>query len=155
MTILGISISTSRIGVCILKDEELLDRQVHNYPTLWSDNKLHTIINRLRHYLQKYPVDAIVVKVPPSNRHTKPLLRLIKKVERLSAEHKCELDYMTKVEIKGCYNLHSTEEIIDFTRRLYPELQALYRKGEKKNHSFYKKLYEAVISAHIYNDRMQ
>jgi RNase H-fold protein (predicted Holliday junction resolvase) len=153
MTVLGISIGTSRTGVCILKDGILLDRQVHDYPTLWSDNKLRIILNRYRRYLHKYPVTDIIIKIPPTRRHTGPLQRLIRRTEALAKEYNCEFDLITKDELKQPYSLRSTEEIIKFTRLLYPELNAYYEKGIASNHIYHKKLYEAVLAAHIYNER--
>ena len=153
MTVLGISIGTSRIGVCILQDDVLLDRHVHDYPTLWSDTKLRMILSRYRQYLHKYQVNAVIVKVPPVQRHTKALLRLIRRTEALAKEYYSEFDLITKSEIKHTLNLRSTNEIIKYAAVLYPQLSALYRKGIRTNHSYYKKLYEAVLAAHIYKER--
>ena len=145
MTVLGISIGTSRIGVCVLQDDTVLDRRVHNFPTTWSDTKLRIILNRYKQYLHKYQVNAVVVKIPPVQRHTKALLRLIRRVEAMAKEYYCEFDLITKNEIKHTLNLRSTDEIIRYAKVLYPEFSALYEKGIATNHSFYKKLYEAVL----------
>ena len=155
MTVLGISIGTSRTGVCVLQDGVLLDRHVHDYPTTWSDTKLRTILNRYRQYLHKYQIDAVVVKIPPVHRHAKELLRLIRRVEALSKDYYCEFDLITKKEIKYTLMLRSTDEIIRYAKQLYPELSALYNKGLKTKHRFYKKLYEAVLAAHIYQERQK
>jgi len=155
MTVLGISIGTSRTGVCVLQDEILQDRHIHDYPTTWSDTKLRIILNRYRQYLHKYQVDAVIVKIPPAQRHTKALLRLIRRIEALSKEYYCEFDLITKSEIKGTLHLRSTDEMIRYAIVLYPELSALYEKGIATNHSFYKKLYEAVLAAYIYQKRQK
>jgi RNase H-fold protein (predicted Holliday junction resolvase) len=155
MTVLGISIGTSRTGVCVLHNDTLLDRHIHDYPTLWSDTKLRIILNRYRQYLHKHKIDAVVVKIPAIHRHTKPLLRLIRRVEALAKEYNCEFDLITKSEIKHTLSLRSTNEIVKFSSMLYPELSALYEKGIATNHSFNKKVYEAVLAAHIYKERQR
>lgn len=155
MTILGISVGTSRTGVCVLQDELLLDRNIHNYPTVWSDTKLRVILNGYKRYLHKYPITAIVVQIPPSRRRTNALLRLTRRIEALAKEYHCEFDLITKNEIKHTHNLRSTSEIVTYTKLLYPELDALYEKYKATNHRGYKKLYDAVLSAHTYRERQR
>lgn len=155
MTIFGISVGTDRAGVCILKDELLVERRVHNYRKVWSDDKLHIIIKQYKQYIQKYRVKAIIVKIPPLRKHTPAICLLIKHIERLARDYDCEFDLITKSEIKSVCGLHSTKEIILHTRMLYPELRTLPSEGDKIDHGYYKKLYEAVLSAHIYQDRQR
>jgi len=150
MTVLGISVGTSRTAVCVLQDGKLLDRHIHNYPTTWSDTKLRIILNRYRQYLKQYSVSAIMVKIPPKSRRSNALLRLIRRIDALAKEYHCDFDLVTKDELKQAYTLSSTEALITFTKLLYPaELSALYEKG---NHEYNKKLYEAVLSAHTYQE---
>lgn len=155
MTIFGISLGTSRVGICILEDGVLLDRQVHDFPTSWSEHKRRVIINRLKQYLKKYKVDAIVVKVPPADSHEQPLKQLMKRLHKLSLDYGCAFDYMTKSEIKEYCRAHSTKGIILFTKKLYPELQGLYKKTKDKEYRFHKRLFEAAIAAHMYNEKIK
>jgi RNase H-fold protein (predicted Holliday junction resolvase) len=152
MTILGISVGTSRTGVCILKDGVLLDREVHSYLRAWSDAKLRIIVNRYRQYVKKHGVTAIMVKIPPLRKHTKPITRLLKSIESLAREHDCLLDLITKKELKHRTGAHSTGELIDYARRLYPELSPLFEKGVPTEYMYYKKLFEAVLAAHVFSD---
>jgi RNase H-fold protein (predicted Holliday junction resolvase) len=149
MTILGISIGTIRTGICVLKDGTLLDRHIHNYDDVWSTDKLRIIMNRYRGYITKHNVTAIMVKIPPVDKHTKPITRMLKKIERLAKRHDCLFDLITKGELKSFTGTRSTSELIECTRRLYPELSPLFEKGKQ---SYYKKLFEAVLSAHIFKE---
>jgi RNase H-fold protein (predicted Holliday junction resolvase) len=153
MTILGISMGTTRTGVCVLRDGVLIDRQVHNYHTVWSDNKLRIIINRYRQYIRKRHIQAIIVKIPPPRKHTKAITQILKRLEALAKEHGCSFDLITKREIKEVLGLHSTTALNECARLLYPELMFVYEKGEINDHSYYKKLFEAVLAAHIFQER--
>lgn len=152
MTILGISIGTSRTGVCVLKDDELLDRQVHNFDAVWSDAKMRIIINRYRQYIRKHSVTAIMVKIPPLRKHTKAISRLLRQIEMLAQEYDCLFDMITKSELKHVTGMRSTLDLIEYTRRLYPQLSSLYEKGAPTEHMYYKKLFEAVLSAHLFKE---
>lgn len=154
MTILGISIGTTRTGVCVLKDDVLLDRHIHNYRSVWSDDKLRVIINRYKQYILKHNVSAIIIKIPPPKKHTKPVTQLLKRLERLAKEYYIDFDLITKTEIKHVVNVRSTTELIKYTTLLYPELEAVYDNGTQKD-SYYKKLYEAILCAHIFKERQQ
>jgi RNase H-fold protein (predicted Holliday junction resolvase) len=153
MTILGISIGTSRTGICILKDGVLLDRQIHNYTATWSDNKLRIITKRYKQYILKRNVSAIVVKIPPINKHTKAIKQILKKIEGLATEYYLEFDLVTKSEIKHTLHLRSTDEIIKYALQLYPEINYMHEKGKSKDDTYYNKLYEAVLAAHVYQQR--
>jgi len=155
MTILGISVGTSRTGVCILKDGLLLDREVHNYLRAWSEAKLRIIVNRYRQYIKKHGVTAIMVKIPPLRKHTKPITRLLKGIESLSKENDCLFDLITKSELKHRTGTRSTGELVDYARRLYPELSSLFEKGVPTEYMYYKKLFEAVLAAHVFSDMQQ
>jgi RNase H-fold protein (predicted Holliday junction resolvase) len=155
MTILGISIGTSRTGVCLLKDGVLLDRHIHHYHAVWSDAKLRLIMNRYRQYVKKYNVTAIMIKIPSLHKHTNAITSILKQVERLAKEHGCLFDLITKSELKHVTGMRSTNELIDYTKRLYPELSSLFEKGSENEHLHYRKLFEAVLSAHIFKERQQ
>lgn len=129
MTILGISVGTSRTGVCILKDGLLLDREVRNYLSAWSEAKLRIIVNRYRQYIRKPGVTAIMVKIPPLRKHTKPIARLLKSIEKLARENDCLFDLITKKELKHRTGTRSTDELIDYARRLYPNCPRCLIKG--------------------------
>jgi RNase H-fold protein (predicted Holliday junction resolvase) len=155
MTILGISVGTTRTGVCVLKNGILLDRHIHNYQATWSDNKLRIVTERYKRYILKRNVTAIIVKIPPLKKHTKAITKIIKRVEALAKEYSCEFDLVTKTEIKHITAMRSTNELIEYARRLYPELIAMYEKGKANDHSYYQKLYEAILAAHIYQERQR
>ncbi len=155
MTILGISIGTTRTGVCVMRDGVLIDRQTHNFPTVWSDNKLRIIINQYKRYIRKRQVKAIIVKVPPPRKQTKATKLILKRLEALAKEHSCHFDLITKNEMQHQLHLHSTKALTECARLLYPELNAIYQKGEMNDHRYYKKLFEAVLAAHIFWERIK
>lgn len=155
MTILGISIGTSDTGVCILKDDVLLDRRIHEFRKVWSEAKLQRILSRYRHYVHKFGVTAIVVKISPLAKHTPAVRLLLKKLERLAGENGTLFDYVTKQELKDVTGMRNTGELIDYTRRLYPELNLLYDRGAPSRHNYNKKLFEAVLSAHVFRERQR
>jgi len=155
MTILGISVGTTRTGVCVLKDGVLQDRRVHDYKTMWSDGKLHAILKDYRHYILKHNVTAIILKIPPLNNHTPAVRRLLRRLEALAREYSIMFDLITKTELKSFTGARSTDELIDYTRRLYPELNVLYDKGISNHHNYNKKLFEAVLSAHVFQEKQR
>jgi RNase H-fold protein (predicted Holliday junction resolvase) len=150
MIIFGISIGTTRTGVAILKDGALQCAEIHRFMTPWSDEKLAKIINQYRQYIEKYKPTAIMVKVPPSSKHNGAIKAVMAKIELLAEEYNCALDFITKSELKDRTGMRTTAELIEWTKRLYPDLAALYEKGQSNDHNYYKKLYEAVLSAHVY-----
>lgn len=155
MTILGISVGTTNTGVCILRDDTLLDRQMHSYHTPWSDNKMRIIINRYRQYIIKHKVMAIIVKEPLLKRQNKPIALLLKRIKELANEHGCTFSSITKREIKTALEIHKSKDIAEHARLFYPGLSRLYEKGSRNDHGYYMKLYEAVLSAHIYKERLR
>jgi RNase H-fold protein (predicted Holliday junction resolvase) len=155
MIILGINIGTIRTGVCILDDGAIQEKYVHNYETVWSDYKLRSIIRRYKHYVQKYRVNAIVVKIPPLKKHSKAVMQIIKKIEMLAKDYDCLFDLITKKEMKYITGCRSTAQLIKYTVRLYPELLPFFVRGEDSNHSYYRKLYEAVLAAHVFQERQR
>jgi len=155
MTCLGISIGTTRTGVCVLKDGTLLDRHIHNYQSNWTDHKLRIIINRYKQYILKYNISAVIVKIPPLKKHTKQVGQVLKRLEKLANEYGCEFDLITKSELKHITGTRSTNEIIRYTLLLYPELEFVFEKGSPNDHSYYRKLFEAVLSAHVYCEKQQ
>jgi RNase H-fold protein (predicted Holliday junction resolvase) len=155
MTILGISIGTTSTAVAILRNGKLLDRELHTYHEVWSDMKLRQIINRYKRYVKKRNVQAIIVKIPPPRKHTKAMKLILKRVEALAKDHHCHFDLITKSEMRHELHLHvhSTNMLIECARVLYPDLGALYQKSIMNDHRYYRKLFEAVLAAHIYQER--
>jgi RNase H-fold protein (predicted Holliday junction resolvase) len=155
MTILAISIGTLRTGVCVLEGHEILDRQMHSYPNEWSATKLQIIIQRYREYIVEYNVNAIIVKIPPLASYNQSIRQIIRQIIKLAKKYHCEYDFITKSEMKHITQLKHTSSLIEYVLILHPELSPLYMKGINTGHRDYKKLYEAVLSAHIYQERLK
>eukprot|EP01037_Dinobryon_pediforme_P007925 gene7925-7995_t len=144
------TIGTTNTGVCVLKDGMLLDRHIHTYHAAWSDHKLRIITNRYRQYVLKHNVTAIMVKIPPMHKRTPYIAQIMKQVEALAKEYGCEFDFVLKGELKDSVGARSTADLVLCAKYLYPELTALFERGKANDHSYYKKLYEAVLAAHNY-----
>ena len=155
MTILGISIGTTRTGVCVIKDDVLLDRHIHSYLQPWSNTKLRIITNRYKQHIVEHNVSAIIVKIPPLKKHTKPITLIIKRLEKLAKKYNCEFDLITKREMKDRTGIHSTDELIRYAELCHPELEAMFEKSVATDHLYFKKLYEAIVVAHIFQKRLQ
>lgn len=152
MTSLGISIGATRTGVCVLKDKELLDWQINDFPMKWSEYKLRIISNCYEQYILKYKTTDIVLKLTPQDTHTKAITQIRKRIKVLAMKYNCSFTEMEKSDIKRMTNLTNTDSLIEYARILYPQLQHVYQKGLHNKHSYYKKLYEAVLSAHLLNE---
>ncbi|MGY3214773.1 hypothetical protein [Mucilaginibacter sp. HD30] len=155
MTVLGISIGTARTGIAVLEDGKILERQAHVYQTTWTENKLRAITDKYREHVRQHNVTAIMVKIPPLSRHSKAVSRLLRGIEAIAKDTYCDFDLITKNEIKDRLCLKSTEEMITYAPMLYPELLPLYKQGLATGHNHYKKIYEAVLAAHIYAQRQK
>lgn len=155
MTVLGISLGTQRTGVCVLTDGTIVERQIHSYMDIWSETKLHMIVSMYKRYIRKHHVTAIIVKIPSPHHHTQAITDLLERIERLAKRYGCQFDLITKSEIKHVLSLSNTAEINAFAKLLYPELAPVYNKGEANGHNYFKKLFEAVLAAHIYQVRLQ
>jgi hypothetical protein len=156
MTILGISVGTTNTGVCVLRDDTLLDRHMHSYHVPpWSDNKMRIILNRYREHIIKNKVTAVIVKEPLLKLQNKHIELLLKRIEQLAKEHGCTFSTITKRDIRVALDMGRKDGIAEHAVLFYPELSRLYEKGSKNDHSYYMKLYEAVLSAHIYKEQLR
>ena len=133
-----------------MRDGVLHERHIHTYPLVWSETKLHIILNRYKRYIKNRYVEAIIVKIPPTQKHTDAISLLIKRLERLAKANHCSFKLITKKEMRQALNLHSTKALNECARMLYPELSVYYEKGIYSDHKYYKKIFEAVLAAHIY-----
>ncbi|QEC77382.1 hypothetical protein [Mucilaginibacter ginsenosidivorax] len=117
----------------------------------WSDEKLIKIINSYREYVVKYSPQAIVVKVPPVVHHSPEIKIIMAEIGLLAKKHGCEFDFITKDELKEATNTDNTQSLIERTVLLYPELNEVFERGPK-SYLYYQRLYEAVLSARIYEE---
>ena len=115
---------------------------------------MHVIINRYKRYVLKRQVQAIVVKVPPPKKRGRAITHILKRLEALAKKHGCSFDLITKNDMKNALGLHSTTALNECVRLLYPELGVIYQKSVSNDHSYYKKLFEAVLAAHIFQERL-
>jgi RNase H-fold protein (predicted Holliday junction resolvase) len=153
MTILGISLGTTVTGIAILKDEALIEWNNHVYPQAWSDNKMRIILKQYKRYIARHNVNAVVVKIPPTKKQTTSML--LKAIEKLAKKHGCAFDITSKREIKGFFTLKNTDALIEYAQIKYPKLRNTYLKSIATNHRYHKKLYEAVLSADVYQERQR
>ncbi|WP_367914588.1 hypothetical protein [Leadbetterella sp. DM7] len=156
MTILGISVGTTLTGVCIMQRGKLIDWQAHKYQTKWSDEKLQAIVNQYREYFKNNRINAVMVKVPPLRYHNEEITLILQKLEEIVRKYGItKYDLITQVEIKNKFLIRNTDELIECTVKKFPVLQQTFRKGEHNNHKYYRKIYEAVMSAYIFSLQLQ
>lgn len=139
-----------RTGVCVMEGFGLADWQVHTYRHAWSEYKLRLILNRYRRYILRYGATAVIVKIPPRHKQTRAVLQLMRRIEQLARRHGCDFDLTTKDELKHRTGTRSTAEMIGHVKRLYPELGHL-SEGSNGDYNDHRKLFEAVMSAHLYS----
>lgn len=155
MTILGISIGTRCTGVCVLEDGVLKDANIHRFDDIWSETKLHVIINRYKRYVRRYGVTTIIIKMPPGNSHTKALCLVKKRIEQLAGRFYCDLSTITRKEVQATLEVATIDKMVECTLKAYPEFVNTYERQRRHRHSKFRKLHEAVLAAHIAHQRKQ
>ena len=153
MICLGISIGTTRTGVCVIKDGTLRERRVHTYPHTFTDNKARIITNKYRHYIDKYRVTDIAVKIPAQAKQTKAVKLLLHRIKKLAEECGCEFDLTNMFEMKSLTDTYTSEETIRYITEKYPELKLIYDKDRERDFKHSKKIFEAVLVAYLHRER--
>lgn len=150
MVILGISLGTTTAGIAIMDEKELVHWQTHSFRAVWSDRKADGIVARLGSYLTRYRVQVVVVKLPPKSHQPYSVSQLLKKVVELCSYHGCMVQTTTKKELKakiaGAKN-HS--DIMSFAIFHYPIITHQYQRALSRKNHYHKKLFEAVVAAHL------
>ncbi len=153
MICLGISIGSTRTGVCVTKNGVLVERRMHKYPHTFTDNKARIITKKYRHYIDKYQVTDIVVKIPSRTHQTKAVKLLLHRITTVAEEYRCHFDLTNTFEMKSVTNTHSAEELIHYIIDKYPELSVVYDKDTQIGNNRYKKVFEAVLAAWLHRER--
>ena len=65
------------------------------------------------------------------------------------------VDYTTKREIKKIVHVKNTKAIRALAVELFPELSGEFAKSKRNKQPYYKKLFEAAVTAHIWAKRFQ
>jgi RNase H-fold protein (predicted Holliday junction resolvase) len=151
MVILGISIGTRISGIAILDDGKLIAWNTLSFRNVWSEQKADNIINRYDAYLKEHRVKVVVFKIPPLTHQTTAIVNLLIRLQEIIARHGCMVEYRTKAEIKVAIpEARNTRDLVDYAATLYPVLAPEHSQERNIKNSYYVKMFEAVIVAHLH-----
>lgn len=150
MTVLGISPGTRSLGIALIKNRELLDWRIKDFPGPWSENKLGLIKACISEILVREGVQKVGIKITAKVRSSEMLICL-------------ENEILTIIETKQiCVRIHTIQDLknscksvtnkCDLARHLtevYPFLRTECDKQKLNGKTYYNKLFEAIASAHI------
>jgi hypothetical protein len=154
MLILGISLGTTTTGIAVLKDKELIQWQTHSFREVWSEQKAEDIVNRFHYYIRQYRIEVVVIKLPPQSHQPTPVVQLLKKLVDLCAYKGCMVQTCTKRDIKKeIPGARNNNDIMLFAITHYPIITPEYTKALAGKNQYHKKLFEAVVAAHLFPSR--
>lgn len=150
MNILGISLGTTTIGVAYLSDRELHAYYTHSFREPWSDQKADTIIKRIGSYFTRYHVSIVMVKVPPHTHQPATIDELLQKLSNFVAIKGCMMDVCTKQDLKNHIpGAKNHDDVMKFVVNTYPITTTEYARALKRKNQYHKKVFEAIVAAHV------
>lgn len=155
MTILGVSIGTRTSGVAVICDNELIHWQTHSFQGKWGASKAKKIQKRFEKYLTQYQALMVIVKVPPVTHQSTAILTIIKGLLSFIQLPGCMVQVTTKAEIKReVPEITNRETLMDYVTKRYPILKTELKQELDKNEPYYIRMFEAVLAAHLYKDKI-
>lgn len=156
MRILGISLGTRDSGIALISHGQLIHWKTHAFHEAWSEDKLNDILIRYDRYITKYQVRHVAIKIPPATHHTKAFLTLLKNLSELVQYRGCMVTCQTKADIKGMVpEVVNTESLMEYVVRQYPILLPEQAQERNCRQPYHVKMFEAVLAAHVYMERMR
>jgi hypothetical protein len=156
MKILGISLGTRDSGIALLSHGQLIYWKTCAFHGSWSEDKLNTILARYDRYITRYRIRHVAIKIPPATHHTKAFLTLLKKLSELVQYRGCMVTCQTKADIKGVVpEVVNTESLMEYVVRQYPILLPEQAQERNCKRSYHVKMFEAVLTAHVYQEVMR
>ena len=150
MGVLGISLGTTTIGIAYMHDWELRDFNTHSFRAQWSEDKADHVIKRIGTYFTTYHISIVVIKVPPKTHQPASIDLLLKKLMAFIAIKGCMMDVCTKQDLKqhlpGAKN---HRDLMDFVVKTYPITTTEYSAALERKNQYHKKVFEAIVAAHI------
>lgn len=155
MRILGISLGTRDSGVAIISHGQLIHWKTHSFHERWSAAKLNDILIRFDRYITQFQIRHVVIKIPPATHHSKEFLLLLKKLSELVKYRGCMVAHQTKVDIKNQVpEVTNAGTLMEYVTRYYPILQPEQAQELAGRQSYHIKMFEAVLSAHVYKENL-
>jgi hypothetical protein len=150
MGVLGISLGTTTVGIAYINERELYDFNTHSFRAEWSEKKADAIVNRIGLYFTRYAVGLVVIKVPPKTHQPASIKLLLQKLGSFVAYKGCMADVCTKQDLKrhipGAKN---HKDVMSFVVQTYPITTTEYSLALQRKNQYHKKVFEAIIAAHI------
>jgi RNase H-fold protein (predicted Holliday junction resolvase) len=153
MVILGISIGTRTSGIAIITKRGLVTWGTLTFKHSWSEQKSNAIIRKYEKYIKRHKVTLVVLKIPPLSHHTDAITELLNRLQDMIGFHGCLVEYKTQEQIKRVLpHVRNKKQIMEHTATLYPILTHEHDRELKSKNSYYDKLFEAVLVAHLYRE---
>lgn len=150
MVILGISLGTTTAGIAILNEQELVAHNTHSFRAVWSEHKAEAIVSRLLEYILRYRVQIVVIKLPPETHQPITVTYLFHQLVEKCTYHGCMVQTCTKAQLKQSLpDVRNTVELMRYVTQHYPVLVPQYEQSLKHKNQYHKKIFEAVIAAHM------
>ena len=154
--ILGISSGTRSIGLAVIRNGELVDWNVKTFKGEWSKDKLKYIMHKLESICDYCQVTTIALKKVDPSKGSRPLEVLTAHIAKLACGKRIP------IVAYSIYDLHSvTDEryrsakksIGEYVLDTYPRLRQEYLKERNNKREYYTKMFEAVLCAHLRNEK--
>jgi len=154
--ILGISSGTRSIGLAMMRNGDLVDWKVKTFKGEWSKDKLEYILRQLDAICRYYSVTAIALKKVDPSKGSRQLEVLTAGIIKLARRKRIPIDTYT------IHDLHSVADgryrsakksIAEFVLDTYPTLRREYLRERNNKREYYTKMFEAVVCAHIRNEK--
>lgn len=150
--ILGISLSRRAIGMAILSYGSLIKWNIQSFQKVQGDSKDRLILHAIKQLINKYPLDAISVKIPDNIERYKKLIKLIGVINTLCEQKKIKCHFYTLKDLKGHYSEDiriNKRALMQFVLDKYSILMPSYRMEIAGSKEYYVKIFEAVAAAHV------
>ena len=152
IAVLGISIGTRRVGIAILKDNELVDWRVKTFKGQWCSYKLSAIQRWFEKVAEFYSVDAIALKIPGLIESSPGLKDLI---GYCRAQFNCKginVAVFTIGDLKAQFlpqGRNNKKALLECITEKFPEVYLASRKEKSNRNPHYISMFEAIGAAHL------
>jgi len=154
MVILGISLGTTTVGIAVMNENELVTYNTHSFRAIWSECKAEAIIARLLEYIIRYRVQVVAIKLPPETHQPVTVTHLFHQLREQCTYHGCMVQTCTKAQLKRSLpGVSNTSDLMRYVAQHHPALVPQYEQSLKRKNQYHKRIFEAVIAAHMYDKK--
>jgi len=155
MRVLSISLGTRDSGVALLSHGQLIHWQLHTFHERWSQEKLVYMLARYDRYITQYRIRHVVIKIPPASHHSKVFTVLLDKLSDVIKRRGCTVTCQTKADLKDLVpEVTNTKTLMEYVTKHYPILVPEQMKELSSKQKYHIKMFEAVLAAHVYKERV-